>query len=91
VSADNIILIEVTQSNIARGTQGDPCACPIALAFRDTGRLATVNTVDVIIDARIAMLPDEAVRFIEDFDAGYPVAPFSFEIELPFTESEFLL
>jgi hypothetical protein len=28
-------------------------------------------------------LPDSAVSFIQDFDAGFPVSPFSFILEMP--------
>jgi hypothetical protein len=77
--------IHVTQEHIDKGLKS--CGgCPIALALRDAG----FNDVVVfqrrfIYDARRGSpshtLPPEAREFIEKFDKGRTVQPFSFELE----------
>ena len=84
--------IVVTAENIAQGWRRKESRCPIALAIkRDLG------SVDVLVhecDARISCaqtkyywqtfdLPQECVDFIALFDAGKPVAPFTFDLEFP--------
>ena len=81
--------VEVSQKHIDAGGKGRALLCPIALALQDQGhkecwvwsgtimfRLGnhTLSGVD---------MPNEAVRFIERFDHGLPVKPFTFELEEP--------
>jgi hypothetical protein len=77
--------INVTWDDIEHGRQGSSMSCPIARAVgtalndrvsvgRD--RLSTMRTY------KVAYLPPEARTFISEFDAGRPVSPFTFEIEL---------
>lgn len=84
--------VEVTEENIAdaevfrkrrnlRSTK-----CPIALALRELfGQHVSVGPEHCTISSRSisASLPKEAIKFLEDFDDGKPVQPFSFELELP--------
>lgn len=79
--------IRVTQDHIDRGGGTQPCFhCPIALAARDAG------FQDVAVHHRyihyaskggdkFVRLPDEAMFFIQHFDKGWPVQPFSFEVD----------
>lgn len=87
------LTIKVRKSHIERGVMEDEYNCPIAIALRDTKafwdlwpyhnnfRVGTdiilYNDIDIAAD-----LPDSAIAFISDFDAGEPVDPFSFKIEV---------
>lgn len=82
------IEVQVTQEDIDLGFARSPFDCPIARALkRAVGRRYTVtptkvwetNTWSPEID-----LPENAVAFIEAFDAEprSPVAPFSFTLEV---------
>lgn len=84
----NGTLIEVTQDDIDFGTQCDPCRCPIAMAVnRDIpGAEAYVNADGIVFykdkvehDYGVS---DEVVDFMDAFDAGETVRPFSFTIEV---------
>lgn len=82
--------IEVTQEDIIKGIRHAGDACPIALA---TKRTLGIGKVDVARDSICVQvetphdqsedihLPQEASDFIEMFDLGEPVYPFSFEID----------
>ena len=78
--------IEVTQEDIDNGEKRkcDTCAVAIAAhrAFKDCIILVDGEQMDVIRNGKwkVIDLPDSATRFIEDFDAGRPVQPFSFEV-----------
>ena len=78
--------IEVTQEDIDKGVKENCVKCPVALSLR---RLFPGEwEVDVGDDAIYAggnwyTPPDEAQEFIAKFDAGEPVAPFSFDVDLP--------
>ena len=82
---------DVIQQDIDQGTRKVCETCPIALAAI---RSSVVNPV--IFSTEIwytigkgldrsrckSPLPTEASRFIEDFDMGLPVKPFTFSIEV---------
>lgn len=80
--------IEVTQDLIDRGVQGDCEACPIALAIL----LATgAREVDIGYDGvciggkrRVepGAVPDAAWQWMNAFDDGRSVEPFSFDLDL---------
>lgn len=80
--------IEVTAQDIADGARGESDSCPIALAVERTlGVVPHVSEFDVSLGGRfdeaIVDLPDEAVDFIADFDAGLRPGPFAFDLEVP--------
>ena len=80
--------IEVTQDLIDKGERHGCTDCPVALAIM----LATGDEhVEVFAGTGITRtgkrethftLPVEARQWIVDFDAGEPMAPFAFEMEL---------
>jgi hypothetical protein len=85
--------VNVTAEHIARGTRDSCRFCPVALAVKE----AFPNIELVAVDsAHVTMgggprrggwieidLPDGATRFIETFDIGDPVQPFTFELNYP--------
>lgn len=80
--------ITVTQHDIDHGRRGDCVWCPIALAAsRAIGAEVYADGAEIFsINNRYqfqAETPEEACRFMEEFDAGEPVVPFSFELEVP--------
>lgn len=86
------VTISVTQKHIEEGIQQICNRCPIALAIRDLLPLHWPNDESVSVWGGAAdlypsktrlLLPDAAIQFIEDFDIGEIVQPFSFELEVP--------
>lgn len=81
------IKIDVTQEDIDKGEQGTPNACPIALACVRAGYTnPDVDGLCISITApdggRVhAVTPKVATLFVEYFDGGLEVEPFSFEID----------
>ena len=82
------MIIDVTYFDIQRGKRQNAKACPVALGIkRAINPLWHVyvipNNVHFYhsISDENRLLPQEAVIFIADFDAGNIVAPFSFEID----------
>jgi len=83
--------INVTEEHINNGEPGDDEYCPIALAVRDEFGLNFTDDVIVCDSIRIIRdgeevcdvpLPRSALDFIDEFDAGEDVYPFSFTVEL---------
>jgi hypothetical protein len=78
------ITVSVTQSNIDNGCSHSCSSCPVALALRDLGDkysyLVNCAALYNIHHERVAVLPCDAVRFIQDFDLGRPVKPFTFNV-----------
>lgn len=83
--------IEVTKWHIDTGHPGSRCRCAVAKAI--TARLPAFQRAEVdqtvcdVYDAgnrllRVLPMPAAAANFIADYDAGYPVSPFEFEIDL---------
>lgn len=77
--------ISVTAEDIADGRRGSCTKCPIALAIRrlfpDAGSILTgPNHLRMLCRSRgwQACTPPIAVGFIEAFDRGLPVEPFTF-------------
>jgi len=81
--------ITVTQKHINHGQRHAPPSCPIALAVKEQ-----LGTDDAWVDGSFIRAgrpswdafqeywtPATAKPFIEDFDAGLVVEPFSFEME----------
>ena len=78
------MLIEVTAEDIKKGEQGNCWRCPIALAL-----IRAFRTDDVAAPGPYARinherldLPNEVRRFIDDFDNGDEVSPFTFELPI---------
>ena len=84
------IRINVTKRDIDRGIPYSSHACPVASAIRRHSHLAdycvgptyVVNGEGIIDDVAIP-LPEVAIRFVSDFDAGRPVNPIRFTLEPP--------
>jgi hypothetical protein len=78
--------ITVTQAHIDKGKPQKADDCPIFHALTDAG--FNVDEVDLWAFIEIypnewayIALPDEATSFIDQFDAGKPVQPFTFELD----------
>ena len=74
--------VEVTAKDINKGRVCNGQYCPVALAVGRTGRfilgkIFVANTRVYAGDAKYS-LPKKAIAFIEKFDEGRPVKPFSF-------------
>jgi hypothetical protein len=85
------VTISVTQDDIDSGERMDPARCPVALAvtrilkdgYRAGVGLCTVGILDNRHDqVDISTLSQAVSDFISDFDAGVPVEPFTFTIEI---------
>jgi len=77
--------INVTQIEIDNGVRKNCRLCPIARAavfcLCDMSAYAGLFLfVDRPEGKLSATLPNEAIRFMSDFDAGLPVKPFSFTV-----------
>ena len=87
--------LNVTATDIKLGKRQDGEFCPLA---RAATRLFTntANLMILVMPKYIEMwtikpgpmigrylLPEEAIAFVRDFDAGRPVAPFTVEVEVP--------
>lgn len=77
--------INVTQEHIDRGVRGDCAACPIALATTEVihERVGVVGLH--IIDNDGIPIKETTVKmrqFMDNFDDGKPVQPFSFNLKL---------
>lgn len=77
--------IEVTQTMIDEGEACSCSGCPVALGIvKSTGtKQVWVEDHRAWIDGNLKNLPDPAVAFIDAFDSGKPVRPFSFELDYP--------
>jgi hypothetical protein len=74
------VKIKVTQEDIAMGSKNDCFYCPIALALKRHEFVRVHVGTDVFYaDNHPYPLNKKAVKFIERFDSGKPVKPFSFE------------
>lgn len=77
--------IEVTWNDIRQGVRGKSCGCPIFIAIkRVRDDVAYVGTMHAKFGVKCdAFLPVDAVCFIETFDNGFRVSPFTFELDIP--------
>ena len=77
-------LVTVEQSHIDKGMPGVSGFCPIALALSDS--LDGFWSVGMVVverlprNGRCFSLPPEARKFVRDFDGGFLVNPFEFEL-----------
>ncbi len=76
------MLIEVTQDDIEAGKKHDSDSCPVALAaarvFNGPCK-AGCFTMETPNGGRVNM-PRSVYYFMINFDKGFPVEPFSFEV-----------
>lgn len=78
------MIIEVIQDDIDNGQRNRCRYCPIALALsRTTGKTWEVGYSNCSLMGHYnhLHLPDNATAFINLFDGGRTVRPFSFELE----------
>ena len=74
--------ITVEQKHIDKAERGLCEFCPVALAMAEVlGGIVTVSSGHFSFKGNRYLLPFLAVEFVEDFDWGQPVEPFSFKIE----------
>jgi hypothetical protein len=79
------VIVNVTASHIKRGVSGDSSSCPVALALR--GKKYTFISVNDEIEfvnrsGSIVTVPSpkSVAKFIDRFDDGKKVKPFSFKL-----------
>lgn len=82
-------VVEVTQEHIEKGVRGECGSCPLSLAFSElfnqrvfVGRVS-FSFPDVKKPLPHFRLPKIAEEFIDNFDKGKPVQPFSVLIRIP--------
>lgn len=74
--------IVITDQDIQDGECWDACKCPVALALKrefPEAEIVVCHTTCVVDDTEYP-LPDEARKWILDFDLEKPVAPIQFTI-----------
>jgi hypothetical protein len=77
--------IEVTQEDIDNGKRRRCRHCPVALALRRFTRSVWVADQSYLHNLDLQKeigTPNRVSFFIEEFDAGKPVKPFTFKIDL---------
>lgn len=76
------IKINVTKDHIRRGVRGSACDCPIALALKQTliTHNVSVSSTAIVVNNIGFSVDKKDLRFIERFDAGQPVRPYSFDL-----------
>jgi hypothetical protein len=80
--------VEVKWDHIGNGKRGQCRFCPIALAtiphFPGDCLVEVGNWIEVARGKRKAhrLMPAGARQFMEQFDHGFPVSPFSFELDI---------
>ena len=80
-------VISISEDNIINGYACDSAQCPIALALLDKYNecqpLVDTHEISVRLNNKVyvAKTPKEAIEFIDNFDVGNPVEPFSFTLE----------
>jgi|GEM_PF-2774964 len=86
-----IVNVKVTQALIDTGKRHNSDSCPIANAVRGQCGVQAIRVDEFSIsflvgneirDFRHCVLPHSAVTFVAAFDAGEPVQPFEFELEV---------
>ena len=88
---DSKLTLTVTEEDIAEGIPKDPFCCPLAEALRRLPHvwgsrvlpqgyeICLVNPNDY--DGKVYLLPDDALDFIQRFDAGEKVKPETFVMD----------
>lgn len=76
------MIVQVAQCDINAGIRKVCYACPIALAiFREYGLRASVGSLMIVVENKQYAVPIDVAQFIVNFDLGYPIAPFTFELK----------
>ena len=80
--------IEVTQEDIEQGWPSSTTHCPIALAVKRTlQREVEVYMASIVLSPaspyRQRIWVGEIKDFVRDYDAGWPVQPITFDLEIP--------
>lgn len=77
--------VDVTTEHISKGSRSAPTSCPISLVLADMGFSNYVWDYEIEIESTGGKysMPTNAIGFIQDFDAEFPVDPFSFELDMP--------
>lgn len=81
-------LITITEYDIADGVKCECTSCPVARAVKRESPFFHAVGQDGITfwkgsEEKEFSIPDEVRTFIQDFDAGLRVLPFSFELDIP--------
>lgn len=79
------MVIEVTQDDIDKGVKNNACQCPVARAIaRGTEEEWVVDSHSLVRmrDARVWHTPPAAYWFINRYDQGESVEPFTFELPI---------
>ena len=83
------VRVRVETRHIAEGTPNNGSSCPVYLALWEAGlRCLHVGTGYVLWPPEIGggvqtPLPNEAFEWVCDFDAGRPVDPLAFQLQVP--------
>lgn len=84
------VKISVTAEHINAGEQRDCADCPVALAIKDTLHPLSIEITDDFIHFGLpggryspVHTPENVSYFVDKFDDGQPVQPFTFTLELP--------
>lgn len=76
-----MIQISVTENDIRNGRRRDRCDCPIARAVRRTlNNMAVVTAAGIFTSDAKYRHTDASMEFMLDFDQGFDVQPFTFEL-----------
>jgi len=81
-----LVTVKVTTEDIENGMKESCFHCPVARACGRAGIVKPAVRKYAVwhgSDRTRTELPASAQQFIEDFDNGEPVVPFSFDLELP--------
>jgi len=74
--------IHVTEKHIKKGVGFNPWKCPTAKAIQEaTGRKPTVTSEWYGFNNEELSLPKKVTKFIDNFDRGKKVKPFSFVLK----------
>jgi len=84
-----IVNVKVTQETIDTGEPCNSFGCPIVIAVRNAlgtaGRIEVTDTTIIVMADGINQFfitPWTVTEFVHAFDAGEPVEPFEFKIEV---------
>lgn len=75
--------ISVQDADIYNARRRKGWRCPVEEAIEKTTHLdACVTRFRAIVDGRSFDLPETVTAFVDDFDGGFAVEPFSFDLSL---------
>ena len=79
-----IITIKVTEKHIAKGIRVHGDKCPVALAIKEKLKIERlcVYSYGANINGNAVRFPRAAALFVNRFDSGKSVKPFSFKLKL---------